>query len=230
MTKQEIAKKCLIELKTNSAIIEEDVPFIKFIKKISLIRYYNAEELLEVSYADFVTAIAVAFAENPIRDYERISNDVNSFAEIIENSSTNDIAMLAAILKQLTEEDINKLKEYVKDSNKRRIKFKVMNYFAPRSKMLTASLNELVQDSNPDTRNLEKLLEYYEKAPLTVESILRMIYILKRFHAQNESALQDIQAMKRHTIDRISDSKKKKSLAFACRCRGILVHLHPKRN
>ena len=177
MTKQEIAKKCLIELKMNSAIIEEDVPFIEFIKKISLIKYYLAEELLEVSYADFVTAIAVAFTNNPMQDYERISNDVNSFAEIIENSSTNDIAMLATILKQLTEEDINKLKEYFKDSNKRRIKFKVMNYFSPRSKMFTASLNELVQDSNPNTRNLEKLLEYYEKAPIEVESILRMIYI-----------------------------------------------------
>ena len=210
MTKQEIAKRCLIEIKTNSDIINEEVPFIDFIKKISLIKYYNVEELLEVSYTDFVTAIAIAFAENPIQDYERISNDVNSFAEIIENSSPDDIIILISILEQLSEEDIKKLREYVKDPNKRRTKHNVMNYFSPKSKLLTASLNELVQESNPDTRNLEKLLEYYEKAPQPVISILRMIYLLKSFHTQHEYALHDIQVIKRQTKARINNNKAKK--------------------
>lgn len=196
MTKQEIAKRCLIEIKTNSDIIYEEVPFIDFIKKISLIKYYNVEDLLEVSYTDFVTAIAIVFSNTPIQDYERISNDVNSFAEIIENSSPEDIVMLTSILKQLTEEDRKQLIEYFKDPNKRRIKYRLVNFFLPESKMLTASLTQLVQDSNPNTRNVEKLLEYYDKAPESVISILRMIYILKKFHIQNKNALQDIEDIK----------------------------------
>lgn len=210
MTKQEIVKKCLIEIKLNSEAINQEIPFIDFIKKINSIKYYNVEDLLEVSYKDFVTAIAIAFSSTPIQDYERISNDVNSFTEIIESATPDEIIMLMTILQQLTDEDIKKLKEYTKDSNKRRIKFKVMNYFSPKSKLLTASLNELVQESNPDTRNLEKLLEYYEKSPQPVLSILRMIYILKNFHTQHEYALHDIQTIKRQVRTRINNNKTKK--------------------
>lgn len=213
MTKQEIINACIIEQKILEDDLSEDNEELEFFRKFFKYDYSTSiERILEVPYTDFTIAAILGLCGKDIT-FEEISEKVNSFSSLIENTTSTDLYILVMLIDKIHQDKcINQVIEYFEDPNKKRGMKSLKDFFTGKSKYIVEPFKELLEANNCIDSNISNLLRLYELNPTYVNKVLAVVQQLKGIAEEHASILDSINEIQHQTGYKVTKGSKNNAI------------------